>query len=147
MSIQVNDISLWLIISAGIVFSACSRSESPEWSSPEAIASGWPDIKHAAEDGRYDEAAQSVVRVLHGDYPDRQYAMWKWWQNVFGERADYHNMSQRFGDALFRLYDAASPRDRRIIAEVFGKRDFDVSETGASLRAMIKSSDQKQTTK
>lgn len=99
--------------------------------------SGWPDVKRATEESRYDEAAADILKELKSGYPDRQYAVWKWWEETFGERADYMELSHHLGDSLFALYDRSSVDDRRIIAAIFGRPSFDVSLTAARLRAEV----------
>ncbi len=78
-----------------------------------------------------------AVSELARDYPDRQYSMWKWWEITFGERTDYRDMSRRFGDSLFSLYDRSSPERRRIIVEIFGRPHFDVSRPSTDLRSEV----------
>jgi hypothetical protein len=94
-------------------------------------------VKRATEENRYDVAAADIVKELEVGYPDRQYAVWKWWEVTFGDRADYMELSRRIGDSFFALYQRASLEDRRIIAAIFGRPTFDVSLPAERLRAEI----------
>jgi hypothetical protein len=63
--------------------------------------------------------------------------MWKWWEEVFGDRADYSAISTKFGHALFAEYDRSAQPLRRIIAEIIGRPDFDLNKSGAELRKLV----------
>ena len=133
--------TLYLLAIPLFVALGCARSDSARGSDPSAAASDWVAMKREAEAKHFSNAARSAVKALAGDCPDRQYAMWKWWEAVFGERADYMSMSHEFGISLFTLYDQSSPADRQIIAEIFGRPHFDVSRSASDLRALVESND------
>jgi hypothetical protein len=103
----------------------------------EEAKNHWPDIKRLTEAKDYAGAAKLAVEAFEGDYPDRQYAMWKWWETTLGDRKDYLELSRRFGECLFDIYEHSSPQRRRVIAETFGRPDFDVSKSATDLRLAI----------
>ena len=115
----------------------CVERKSSKDYDPNIISGGWRVVRRAAEAERYSEAARYAVKELTSDCPDRQYAMWKWWETVFSERPDYMDMSQRFGNSLFFLYDESPSATRSVIADMFGRPHFDVSRPGADLRADV----------
>ena len=125
--------ALWLL-SGGIQHAQCQKPDSLK---EEKTKNHWPDIKRLTESKDYAGAAKLAVEALEGDYPDRQYAMWKWWETTFGNRKDYMELSRHFGDSLFDIYDHSTPARRRVIAETFGRPHFDVSKSAADLRLEI----------
>jgi hypothetical protein len=101
-------------------------------------------VKHEAEQSRYSDAAAEIVKGMKiGGYPDPQYVVWKWWEETFGERADYLDMSHQLGVSFFALYDQSSIEDRRIIASIFGRPSFDVSLPAARLRVEVEGTKKK----
>ncbi len=126
-----------------LVFSVLSgsiqraRCQKPAPSKEEKAKSHWPEIERIAKLQDYAGAAKLAVAELEGDYPDRQYAMWKWWETTFGDRNDYLELSRRFGECLFDIYEHSSPTRRRVIAEIFGRPGFDVSRSAADFRLEI----------
>ena len=122
------------LLSGGVQRAHCQK---PAPSQKETTKSHWPDIERLAKSKDYVGAAKLAVEELEGDYPDRQYAMWKWWETTFGDRNDYLDISRRFGECLFDIYEHSSPARRRIIAEIFGRPHFDVSKSAADLRLEI----------
>jgi hypothetical protein len=115
----------------------CAQCQKPGPSKEEKTKNHWPGIKRLVESKDYAGAAKLAVEALEGDYPDRQYAMWKWWETTFGDRKDFMELSRRFGECLFDIYERSSPPRRRVIAETFGRPDFDVSKSAADLRLAI----------
>lgn len=63
--------------------------------------------------------------------------MWKWWEHTFGERKNYLEMSEHFGNSLFAVYEKSSTADRLIIVDIFGRSTFDVTRPAAELRVKI----------
>ena len=122
------------LVSGGIQRAQCQK---PAPSKEEKAKSHWPDIERLAKSQDYAGAAKLAVDELEGDYPDRQYAMWKWWEAAFGDRNDYLELSRLFGQCLFDIYEPSSPARRRVIAEIFGRPNFDVSESTADLQLEI----------
>ncbi len=121
------------------ISSGCTSDRLSSPPASEINASIWPAIKRAAEAKRYSEAARLAVQELSGDYPDRKYALWKWWETMFGERSDYLTMSKDFGNSLFALYDQSPAETRHLIADIFNRPHFDTSRPAVDLRADIES--------
>ena len=46
-------------------------------------------------------------------------------------------LSQPFGKCLFDIYEHSAAPRRRVIAETFGRPDFDISKSAGELRAEI----------
>ena len=122
------------VLSGAIHWAQCQQ---PDLSKGEKTKSRWPSIKRMVESKDIEGAAKLAVEALEGDYPDRQYAMWKWWETAFGDRKDFMELSRRFGECLFGIYEHSSAPRRRVIAETFGRPEFDVSKSAADLRADI----------
>jgi hypothetical protein len=97
----------------------------------------WRAIKRLAEAKDYAGAAKLAVEELEGNYPDREYMMWKWWETTFGDRKDYREMSRLFEECLFDLYEHSTAKRRRVIAETLGHPNFDVSKSAADFRLAI----------
>lgn len=122
------------LLGGGVQRAQCQK---PAPSQKETTKSHWTDIKRLAKSKDYAGAAKLAVEELEGDYPDRQYAMWKWWETTFGDRSDYLEISRRFGECLIDIYEHSPPARRRVIAEIFGRPHFDVSKSAADLRLEI----------
>jgi hypothetical protein len=119
--------SATILLCAVLELAGCAHSQ----------LSGWPSVKRAVEESRYADATAEIVKEVKIGYPDQQYAVWKWWEETFGERANYMELSHHLGDSFFALYDHSSIEDRRIIATIFGRPSFDVSLPGLRLRAEV----------
>ena len=133
---------LLLIVVAGFVVRGSCHSVHGKQQSPsptENAKNRWPAIKRLIQSKEYARAARAAVEELEGNYPDRQYAMWKWWETMFGERKDYMELSRRFGECLFEIDDESEASRRRVICEIFDRPKFDVSKSGRDLRAAIES--------
>ena len=124
-----------LSLLSGGIYSA--HSQRPDTSKGDKTKNQWPSIKRLVESEDFAGAAKLAVEALEGDYPDRQYAMWKWWETTFGDRKDFKDLSWRFGECLFEIYEHSSAPRRRVIAETFGRPEFDLSKSAADLRADI----------
>jgi hypothetical protein len=122
------------LLSGGIHSAQCQQ---PDQSKREKAKNQWPSIKRLVESKDLAGAAKLAVEALEGDYPDRQYAMWKWWETTFGDRKDFMEFSRRFGECLFDIYEHSPVPRRRVIAETFGHPEFDVSKSAADFRAEV----------
>ena len=116
----------------------CDHGQRGKDDDPPIAVGRWKTVKQAAESGHYSKAALTAVIQLSGNCPDRQYVMWKWWETAFLGRTNYMEMSRLIGESFFTLYGQSSPARRLVIAEIFGRPQFDIPRSEAEFRQEIK---------
>ena len=74
-----------------------------------------------------DSVARLATRALT-KRENREYGMWKWWETMFGERADFERLSKRLGLAFASVYEKGDETTRTVIADIFGKQPMSAVE-------------------
>ncbi|MCX6980692.1 MAG: hypothetical protein NTV08_08070 [Verrucomicrobia bacterium] len=82
-----------------------------------------------------DPVARLATRALKKG-ESREYRLWKWWETMFGERADFERLSKRLGLAFAGVYDNGDEATRTVIADIFGKQPM----TAVEFRRFIETS-------
>ena len=70
---------------------------------------------------QFDPVARLATGALSKS-DNRGYSMWKWWETMFGERADYMKLSKNLGLAFASLYEKSDHATRTVIADIFDKK-------------------------
>ena len=74
-----------------------------------------------------DPVARLATRALTKS-ENREYSMWKWWETMFVDRADFGSLSKRLGIAFASVYEKGDEATRTVIADIFGKQPMSAEE-------------------
>jgi len=102
---------------------------------PEAAPVAFPLAWILVDRHHVDAAAGVIVTALLPDPTNRQYRMWKWWENQFAQRPDYEQLNHEMIEGLFKQFEEG-PLDRRlVVAELFDLGPAEAALTPAQFRA------------
>ena len=121
---------------------SCPRSKSSPVG-PEAAEVRWLLAGILIQRNRFDVAAHMLVCELSEDPENRDYRMWKWWYYQFKQRADREEMSRKITEGFLLQFERGTPKERRVIADIFGRGREEAEMSPSEFRKAIGLSDTK----